>query len=274
MQEWRRLTERIGFWVDLDDAYVTYHQSYVESVWWSLKNLFDRGLLYQGHKIVWWWAQGGTALSAGEVGQGYRQVADPSVYVKFPLLHSHGELTNRYLLVWTTTPWTLPSNQFVAVHPDLDYEEWRDIHDNTTIFVASALAEKFVSNLAKHEMHWSTESQEGNSLAIAIYRHSIRITGCSETRKVPERISANNILPGESFLRTLLQLRVEPESFISRRRLAKTTMKFSPNSSSIRDDEGPTLINCVGPDGKFTDEAPDIAAAVGSRTATRTSSAI
>ena len=64
MQEWERLTERIGFWVDLDDAYVTYHQSYVESVWWALKNLFDRGLLYQGHKIVWWWAQGGTALSA------------------------------------------------------------------------------------------------------------------------------------------------------------------------------------------------------------------
>ncbi len=91
MQEWERLTERIGFWVDLEKAYVTYHQSYVESVWWSLKNLFDRGLLYQGHKIVWWWAQGGTALSAGEVGQGYREVADPSVYVKFPLLDDDGE---------------------------------------------------------------------------------------------------------------------------------------------------------------------------------------
>ena len=64
MQEWERLTERLGFWINLDEAYVTYHQSYVESVWWSLKNLFDRGLLYQGHKIVWWWAQGGTALSA------------------------------------------------------------------------------------------------------------------------------------------------------------------------------------------------------------------
>ena len=65
MQEWERLTERIGFWIDLDEAYVTYHQSYVESVWWALKNLFDRGLLYQGHKIVWWWAQGGTALQLG-----------------------------------------------------------------------------------------------------------------------------------------------------------------------------------------------------------------
>ena len=63
-QEWERLTERLGFWIDLDEAYVTYHQSYVESVWWALKNLFDRGLLYQGHKIVWWWAQGGTALSS------------------------------------------------------------------------------------------------------------------------------------------------------------------------------------------------------------------
>ena len=72
MKEWERLTERLGFWIHLDDAYVTYHKSYVESVWWSLKRLFDRGLLYKGHKIVWWWAQGGTALSSGEVGQGYR----------------------------------------------------------------------------------------------------------------------------------------------------------------------------------------------------------
>ncbi len=85
-KEWENLTRRIGFWVNLDEAYVTYHQSYIESVWWALKTLFDAGLLYQGHKIVWWWAQGGTALSAGEVGQGYREVADPSVFVRFPLV--------------------------------------------------------------------------------------------------------------------------------------------------------------------------------------------
>ncbi len=125
MQEWQRMTERIGFWVDLNDAYVTYHQSYVESVWWSLKQLFDRGLLYQGYKIVWWWAQGGTALSAGEVGQGYREVADPSVYVKFPLVSDERTkelgLDGASLLVWTTTPWTLPSNQFAAAHPHTEY---------------------------------------------------------------------------------------------------------------------------------------------------------
>ena len=84
MQQWEELTERLGFWIHLDEAYVTFHQSYVESVWWALKTFFERGLLYQGHKIVWWWAQGGTALSSGEVGQGYREVADPSVFVRFP----------------------------------------------------------------------------------------------------------------------------------------------------------------------------------------------
>src|SRR5689334_17526251 len=120
-QQWEKLTERLGFWIHLDQAYVTYHQSYVESIWWALKNLFDRNLLYQGHKIVWWWAQGGTALSSGEVGQGYREVADPSVFVKFPLVDDNGQNTDTALLVWTTTPWTLPSNQFAAVHPVLEY---------------------------------------------------------------------------------------------------------------------------------------------------------
>ena len=137
MQEWERLTERIGFWIRLDEAYVTYHRSYVESVWWSLKNLFDRGLLYQGHKIVWWWAQGGTALSAGEVGQGYREVDDPSVYITCSLL----DRPDTSLLVWTTTPWTLPSNQFVAVHPELDYVTVVDPEWDQKLIVAAALVD-------------------------------------------------------------------------------------------------------------------------------------
>ena len=98
----------------------------MESVWWALAELFERGLLYKGHKIVWWWAQGGTALSAGEVGQGYREVADPSVYVAFPLLDDSGQPTRRSLVAWTTTPWTLPSNQFAAVKADLDYVVLRE----------------------------------------------------------------------------------------------------------------------------------------------------
>ncbi len=150
-KQWEELTRRLGFWVNLEEAYVTYHKSYVESVWWSLKQLFDAGLLYQGHKIVWWWAQGGTALSSGEVGQGYREVDDPSVYVRFPIVMDDraatrlnqsratdpsrdrkgaGSSDSRIsLLVWTTTPWTLPSNTFAAVNKDFDYAI---VHDEDT----------------------------------------------------------------------------------------------------------------------------------------------
>jgi isoleucyl-tRNA synthetase len=137
MREWETLTERIGFWIDLSSAYVTYHRSFVESVWWALAELFDKGLLYEGHKIVWWWAQGGTALSSGEVGQGYREVADPSVYVAFPLLDDAGRPTDRSLVAWTTTPWTLPSNQFAAVKPDLDYVVLRETPPNAEARSAS-----------------------------------------------------------------------------------------------------------------------------------------
>jgi isoleucyl-tRNA synthetase len=115
--EWEKLTGRVAFWVDLEQAYVTYHQSYVESVWWALSELFKKGLLYRGHKVVWWWAQGGTALSSGEVGLGYKTVDDPSVFVAFPLKDE----PDVSLLVWTTTPWTLPSNMYAAVHPEFDY---------------------------------------------------------------------------------------------------------------------------------------------------------
>lgn len=116
-KEWEELTEALGFWVDLENAYVTYHESFIESVWWALSELFKKGLLYQGHKVVWWWAQGGTALSAAEVGEGYKEVDDPSVYVRFPLV---GE-EDVALLVWTTTPWTLPSNMFAAVRRNFEY---------------------------------------------------------------------------------------------------------------------------------------------------------
>lgn len=134
-REWEEMTERLGFWVDLDDAYATYHRSYVESVWWALQTLFNRGLLYQGHKIVWWWPQGGTALSAGEVGEGYRTVDDPSVYVRFPLVDEPGTS----LLVWTTTPWTLISNHFAAVNPELTYARAIDPESGDCLYIAEAL---------------------------------------------------------------------------------------------------------------------------------------
>jgi isoleucyl-tRNA synthetase len=126
-KEWEHLTERLGFWVNLEEAYVTYHQSYIESVWWVLKKFFDEGLLYQGHKVVWWWAQGGTALSAGEVGEGYRETTDPAITVRFSLdaksIAQLGLPPGRDVscLAWTTTPWTLSSNCALAVGKDFEY---------------------------------------------------------------------------------------------------------------------------------------------------------
>jgi isoleucyl-tRNA synthetase len=208
VREWEQMTRRLGFWVNLDKAYVTFHQSYVESVWWGLKTLFERGLLYQGHKVVWWWAQGGTALSAGEVGEGYRTVQDPSIYVRFPLIEAterrSGEATETgegtearrhggteggmqprvtsagasetplpsregsgegqtapapheflpagatvSLLVWTTTPWTLVSNHFAAVGPDIDYALVRDAEADEYFYLATALVEPLAQKLKR-----------------------------------------------------------------------------------------------------------------------------
>lgn len=117
IQEWEKLTDRIGYWVDLDDAYITYENSYIESVWWLLKSIWDKGLLYQGFKVVPYCPRCGTPLSDHEVAQGYAQATDPSIFVRMPLV----EEENTSLLVWTTTPWTLPGNVAVAAHPDIEY---------------------------------------------------------------------------------------------------------------------------------------------------------
>lgn len=117
IQEWERLTERIGYWVDLSDAYVTFTNPYIESLWHILKTFWDRDLLYQGFKVVPYCPRCETPLSDHEVAQGYAEVTDPSVYVRMPLVDEPGTS----LLVWTTTPWTLPANVAVAVNPDVAY---------------------------------------------------------------------------------------------------------------------------------------------------------
>jgi isoleucyl-tRNA synthetase len=115
--DWERLTERIGFWLDLSDAYVTYHESYVESVWWALQQIHRQGLLVRGHKSVPWCPRCSTALSSHEVGWGYKEVTEESVFVGF---RSKAD-PKTYFLAWTTTPWTLPSNAALAVKADAAY---------------------------------------------------------------------------------------------------------------------------------------------------------
>ncbi len=117
LNDWRELTRRIAYWVDLENAYVTYTNEYIESVWWALKQFFDRGYIYRGYKSQPYCPRCETSLSSHEVALGYEDVRDPSVYVKMKV---KGE-ENTYFLVWTTTPWTLLSNLALAVHQEVDY---------------------------------------------------------------------------------------------------------------------------------------------------------
>ena len=141
LEEWERFTERIGFWVDMDDAYYTFTNDYIESVWWLLRQIWDKGLLYQGHKVVPYCPRCGTAISSHEVAQGYKDVTEDSIYVRFPLTAesaervsgaaaggdgaatagADGEPKRVSLAVWTTTPWTLISNVAAAVRADVTY---------------------------------------------------------------------------------------------------------------------------------------------------------
>jgi isoleucyl-tRNA synthetase len=117
VKEWKTLSDRIAYWIDMDDPYVTLNTSYIESVWWILKQIWDKGLLYRGFKSVPYCPRCETPLSDHEVAQGYEEVDDPSIFVKFPLRDEPGV----YLLAWTTTPWTLPGNVALAIHPDTEY---------------------------------------------------------------------------------------------------------------------------------------------------------
>jgi isoleucyl-tRNA synthetase len=256
-KQWERLTERIGFWVDLNQAYVTYHQSYIESVWWALKTLFEKGLLYQGHKIVWWWAQGGTALSSGEVGQGYREVADPSVYVRFPLGDDDERFKNTSLLVWTTTPWTLPSNQFAAVHPELDYAVVWDEEAGQKLVIAAALVETIAAKIKRPLT--VEKSIKGSELVGKryvppfdyYYREHGQRTGklaAGGNEAIAWRVVAAEFVTTDSGSGVVHQApafgEVDHEVLVSER------ARFVVG-------QGPELICAVGPDGKFVSPAHD-----------------
>ncbi|MDE7400964.1 MAG: isoleucine--tRNA ligase [Clostridia bacterium] len=135
--EWEKMSDRLGYWVDMDNPYVTYDDKYIESEWWALKEMHKKGLLYKGHKIVPYCPRCGTALSSHEVAQGYKSVKENSVVARFKV--KGGE--NRYILAWTTTPWTLPSNVALCMNPDEPYVEIEA--EGTHYIMAEALVSRF-----------------------------------------------------------------------------------------------------------------------------------
>ncbi len=134
---WRDMSDRVGFWADMDDPYVTYHNNYIESVWWALKQIWDKDLLYKGHKIVPYCPRCGTALSSHEVAQGYKNVKETSCIARFAV---KGE-DNTYFLEWTTTPWTLPSNVALCVNKNENYSKVK-ANDGKVYIMAEALLEE------------------------------------------------------------------------------------------------------------------------------------
>lgn len=148
--KWEKFTERMAYWTDLDNAYVTFTNDYIESVWWILKQFWDKGLIYKGLKVVPYCSRCGTPLSSHEVALGYKQVRDPSVYVRFPLRDNPGV----YFLVWTTTPWTLPANVALAVGPDVDYVQVEgpspEGEGTENLILAAALVEKVLNEPAQY----------------------------------------------------------------------------------------------------------------------------
>ncbi|MDO4550964.1 MAG: isoleucine--tRNA ligase [Planctomycetia bacterium] len=262
MKQWEELTQRLGFWIHLKDAYVTYHQSYVESVWWALKNFFDRGLLYQGHKIVWWWAQGGTALSSGEVGQGYREVADPSVFVRFPLVNPPDSFRDLDLVVWTTTPWTLPSNQFAAVHPELEYAEvhFPELKNPRNVILAAGLVETVAKKLsgknpAKYEIIKTFPGQELLGLRYTppfygFYNQDGEKTGTLRTGE--KQHVAWRVVPADF-------VTLDAGTGIVHQAPAFGEDDFNVLQQEISrfvEGEGPEMICAVAPDGTFTEVYP------------------
>jgi isoleucyl-tRNA synthetase len=178
--DWEKLSARIGYWLDYSDPYVTYSHNYVESVWWALKTLFEKDLLYRGHKILPYCPRCGTALSSMEVAQGWKDVKDPSVYIGLDLRSSDAQSgqspERRRILVWTTTPWTLISNVALAVNPGIEYVELRKrdegAENNETIILAASRAHAVLGD--DYADRWNTVARlQGTELVGMRYQRPL-----------------------------------------------------------------------------------------------------
>jgi isoleucyl-tRNA synthetase len=225
IDEWNELTERIGFWLDTDDAYYTLTNDYIESVWWSLKQVFDRGLLTEGHQVVPYCPRCGTALSSHEVALGYEDVVDPSVYVKFPLLDD----PSVSLLAWTTMPWTLVPHAAIAVDPGVTYVRAR--LGNEWFILAEALLERVLGAGAEVE-----ERMPGSALLGLRYEPPFPYIGDYGPR-------GHTVLPGDF-------VSIEDGTGV-----VHTGAAFGEDDFRLARDNGLTIHNPVRPDGTFDERA-------------------
>ncbi len=235
VEEWNRLTERIGFWADLDDPYVTLTDNYIESVWWALRQIWDAGRLYEGHKVVPYCPRCGTALSSHEVAQGYHDVVDPSVYVRLPVTDAGASPLEPgdNLLVWTTTPWTLISHAAVAAGAEIEYVRAR-VGDEVAV-VAAALAERVIGDDAEELTRFRGAEIEG-----------VRYEAPFQ------------FIRGEDF--GPLGHSVLTAGFVTTEDgtgLVHTALAFGEDDFRLGEEHGMTLQNPVQPDGTYDERVPD-----------------
>ncbi|WP_336249995.1 isoleucine--tRNA ligase [Stomatohabitans albus] len=229
VEEWHALTNRVGYWVDLDKSYWTMTNDYVESVWWSLKTLFDGGNIYEGHKVVPYCGRCGTALSDHEVAQGYDITTDPSVYVRFPVI-SDGALKDAgaSLAIWTTTPWTLYANMLVGIGNDIHYVLAKQVGDDYPVVIAAELAQSVL----------------GEDVEII--------------RDVPvdELLGTRYRAPFEDLQSARYVVDVDFVTTTSGTGLVHQAGAFGADDHAVVLAHGLDLINPVGPDARFTEQVP------------------
>ncbi|WP_203568039.1 isoleucine--tRNA ligase [Aestuariimicrobium ganziense] len=192
VDEFEVMTNRMGYWVNLDEAYVTMTPEYVQSCWWALKTIFDKGLLVEDYRVAPYCPRCGTTLSDHELAQGYEDVVDPSVYVRMPL--TSGPLAGKAsLLVWTTTPWTLVSNTAVAVHPEVTYVTVSSADE--TLVVAEPLARQNFGDLSAADSAWTvTDSFQGSEMQNWSYQRPFDFVTFPEATARPETGTASHFV--------------------------------------------------------------------------------
>ena len=243
VEDWSRLIERSGFWIDLEDPYVTMTDDYIESVWWALRQIWDAGRLYQGHKVVPYCPRCGTALSSHEVAQGYKDVVDPSVYVRLPItaVPPADEIPESpiqpgdNLLVWTTTPWTLISHAAVAAGAEIEYLRAKPAGSDEVVILAAPLAERVLG-----EGFEALASFPGSALEGVRYEAPF------------------SYITGEDFgplgHSVLLGDFVTTDDGTG---LVHTALAFGEDDYRLGEQHGMTLQNPVKPDGTYDERVPD-----------------
>ncbi len=230
---WDTLTQRMGYWVDLDDPYVTFETNYIETLWWLLKQIYEKDLLYKGYKIQWYSPGSHTVLSSHEVSLGYEETQDPSVYIRFPV---DGE-DNTYLLAWTTTPWTLISNTALAVGPDLTYVRIRheDPHQGMEEFI---LAEELLDTVIDEDYE-VLERFTGEELVGTTYQPLFSYFLDEAGKDAAWRVVPADVVSTEEGTGVV-----------------HMAPAYGADDHQVAQKEGLPLFNPIDQDGCFTEEAP------------------